>query len=322
MLIFRSLTEIPADFGPSIVTIGNFDGVHRGHQSVLRELTERAREQKVRSVAVTFEPHPARLLRPLQHLRLITPLEQKLALLEKDSGLDAVLLLPFTAELSQLSAEAFARTVLHDALHAVEVHEGENFRFGQNAQADVDELTQLGESLGFTVHTHAAQTWRGMPISSSRIRTAIEQGNMRIARQLLGRPFSIHSTPAPGRGYGTRWTVPTINLATYADLLPANGVYVTCMTLGEERFQAVTNVGNRPTFGADSFAVESHLLDFHAMVLTETTPLQLQFLDRVRDEVLWSSPEALKMQILRDVARARHYFGLWRAQRRAWERVL
>ncbi len=321
MLIFRSLAEIPADFGPSIVTIGNFDGVHRGHQIVLSKLTHRARERNARAVAVTFEPHPVRLLRPQKPQRLITPVEQKLALLREVSDLDAVLLLPFTPELSQLSAEEFARIVLRDALHALEVHEGENFRFGQNADAGVDTLARLGERLEFTVHTYPAKSWRGVPISSSRIRTTVEQGDMRAARQLLGRPFGIQSTPAAGRGYGTRLTVPTINLASYANLLPANGVYITCMDVAGEWFQAVTNVGNRPTFGADSFAVESHLLDFHPVTLTETTPLQLQFLDRIRDEVRWSLAEELKAQIARDVARARHYFGLWKAQRRTWARI-
>ena len=215
MLIFRSLQEIPPDFGPSLVTIGNFDGVHRGHRCVLAELAQRARQRKARSVAVTFDPHPVRVLRPQQPLTLITPLEQKLELLQTlgiDPGLDAVLVLTFTQALSQLSAQEFAQTVIRDALHAIEVHEGENFRFGQDASANVDTLTRLGANLGFTVHAHPAQMWRGQPISSSRIRAAIEQGDMRSTRQLLGRPFALQSTPAPGRGYGARYTVPTINL--------------------------------------------------------------------------------------------------------------
>lgn len=312
MLVFRSLQEIPANFGPSIVTIGNFDGVHRGHQSVLAELIERARQQNARSVAVTFEPHPVRLLRPDQPLHLITPLPQKIEML-RASGIDALLILPFTQEISQLSALQFAQLVLHDALHAIEVHEGDNFRFGRDASADIATLTLLGAELGFTVHAHAALVGRGIPISSSRVRAAIRQGDMRMARQLLGRPFAIQSSPASGRGYGSRYTVPTINLAPYPELLPENGVYVTCMQIGSERFQSVTNVGNRPTFGADSFAVESHLLNFHPIAVEASTPLTLHFLDHIRAEVRWSSPEALKAQISRDVAYAQHYFALWMA---------
>ena len=322
MLIFRSLADVPKNFGPSIVTIGNFDGVHRGHQSVIKELVLRARERNAQAVAVTFEPHPVRVLRPQLPLRLITPLEQKLALLGKDSGLDAVLVLPFTPELSQLSAEEFARAVLHDALGAIEIHEGENFRFGQNADADIQTLAQLGETLGYTVRAHSAQSWRGQPISSSHIRVAIEQGKMRQARHLLGRPFAIESTPAAGRGYGTQMTVPTVNLAAYSDLQPANGVYITCLRVGAECFEAVTNIGNRPTFGADSFAIESHILNFHPMTLDETTPLELQFLDRIRDEIRWSSPEALKAQIALDVARARRYFALVKVRRHSFAKAL
>jgi riboflavin kinase/FMN adenylyltransferase len=134
---------------------------------------------------------------------------------------------------------------------------------------------------------------------------------MRAARQLLGRPFEVLANPASGRGYGSRYTVPTINLAPYKELLPANGVYITCLEVNEERFESVTNVGNRPTFGEDSFAVETHILDFHPIALDESTQLRLLFLDRLRAEIAWPSPEALKVQIGKDVARARHYFALY-----------
>ena len=150
-------------------------------------------------------------------------------------------------------------------------------------------------------------------MSSSVVRAAIAAGNMRAARQLLGRPFEIISSPAPGRGYGSRYTVPTINLAPYNELLPANGVYITCLEVHGEQFESVTNVGNRPTFGEESFAVETHILDFHPIALDESTQLRLRFLDRIRPEIEWPSPQALKEQIGRDVARARHYFALYHA---------
>ena len=136
---------------------------------------------------------------------------------------------------------------------------------------------------------------------------------MRAARQLLGRPFEIFSAPAAGRGYGSRYTVPTINLAAYHELLPANGVYITCLESNGEQFESVTNVGNRPTFGEESFAVESHILDFHPISLNETTQIQIRFLDRIRAEIAWPSPQALKEQIGRDVAHTRHYFALYHA---------
>lgn len=312
MEVFRSIHDIPSNFGPSIVTVGNFDGVHRGHQAVIADVIERARRLHARSVAVTFDPHPLRVLRPQIPLRLITPLHEKLSLLSQ-TGLDAVLVLPFTPELSRQTAREFAQNLLCDTLHAIEVQEGENFRFGVDAQAGVNDLANLGKQLGFAVRVHRPTLRRGIEVSSSRVRTAIIEGNMRQARRLLGRPFQIYSFPAPGRGYGSRHTVPTINLAHYDELIPSHGVYITCLDIQGETFSSVTNIGTRPTFGENSFAIETHILDFHPMKLRPETSLRLQFLDRIRGEIKWPSPEALKAQIGRDVARARRYFDLFRA---------
>ncbi|MES2391977.1 MAG: riboflavin kinase, partial [Acidobacteriota bacterium] len=255
---------------------------------------------------------PADVLRGT-HLKLITPLEEKLSLLSA-TGLDHTLVLPFTDELRHSSAQHFAETVLHNALHAVEVHEGETFRFGHNAEADIHTLETLGRDLGFAVYANKPVIARGAPISSSRIRRLIAAGRLSEARALLGRTFSIRSTPASGRGYGSRYTVPTINLAPYADLLPANGVYITTLKVGDgpdaKLFRGVTNAGNRPTFGADSFAVETYLLDFEPLALTESTPLELTFLHRLRSEQRFDSPELLRAQITRDVARTQRYFAL------------
>ncbi len=307
MQIFRSLAAIRANFGPSVVTIGNFDGVHRGHQAVIADVIARARLLNARAIAVTFDPHPVRILRPEVRLGLLTPLAQKLELLEQ-TGLDAVLVLPFDRALSQWTAREFAARVLRDALGALEVQEGENFRFGNGAEAGVDDLAALGREFGFTASVHQPALLGAAHISSSAARTAIAAGDVTRARHLLGRPFAIQSTPERGRGYGARYTVPTINLAPYPELLPASGVYITCLQVDREQFAAVTNVGNRPTLANPSFAVESHILDFHPVPLDETTPLVLAFLYRLRGEKKWPSPEALRDQIGRDVARARRYF--------------
>ncbi len=316
MKIYRHLSEIPANFGPSIATIGNFDGVHRGHRCVIAEVVERARSLGINSVGITFDPHPARILRPQSRQPLITPLPQKLELLA-DTGLDALLVLPFTNDFSRMTARTFATEVLQQALHVTELHEGENFRFGYQAEAGVDNLDLLGKKLGFNLRVYASQIIRKQAVSSSRIRQLIAEGDVSHTRALLGRPFAITTTPASGRGYGTRYTVPTINLASYPELLPANGVYITTLTVGtgssQETFDAVTNVGNRPTFGADSFAVESHLLNFHPIELTEQTPLTLTFLRRIRSEMRFPNPEALREQIGKDVLKARRYFTFCRA---------
>lgn len=311
MQIYRSLSELPISFGPTVATIGNFDGVHRGHQWVIGEVIARALALHARSLAVTFDPHPAHVLRPETGQPLITPLQQKLDQLAA-TGLDAILVLPFTRELSHTTARSFAEDVLKQRLGIVELHEGENFRFGYRAEAGVESLEALGRELGFHVSIYSPRMLRGDAISSSRIRRLIATGDMDTARTLLGRPFSITGTPASGRGYGTRYTVPTINLAPYPELIPAIGVYITTLTIAGERFDAVTNVGNRPTFGEDSFTIESHLLNFHPIDLTEQTPLQLSFLHRLRDEIRWPSPEALREQIGRDVRHAQRYFHLCR----------
>jgi len=311
--IYTHLDSLAVPSGPVVATIGNFDGVHRGHQGVIAEVIARARALNGTSLAITFDPHPARVLRPEHPLPLITPLPRKLELLAA-TGLDATLVLPFDDALRRTSARVFAEQVLVRACRVTEIHEGESFRFGYQAAAEVHSLESLGKELGFTTVVYAPFLLRGAAVSSSRIRELIAEGQVSASRALLGRPFSIDSAPAAGRGYGSRYTVPTINLAPYPELLPANGVYVTTLRIGTgtsaETFEGVTNVGNRPTFGADSFAVESHLLDFRPIALDEATPLRLTFLRRLREERRFGSAEALREQIARDVTRARRYFRL------------
>lgn len=317
MQTFRSLEELGSSHLRSVVTIGNFDGVHRGHRQVIGKVVSRARELGARAVAVTFDPHPAHVLRPgSDRLRLITPLREKLALLAQ-TGLDATLVLPFAAELRHWTAQQFTERVLCEALQAIEVHEGENFRFGYDAAADIHQLAVLGRACGFSVTALDPVLLRGAPVSSSRIRESLHKGRVSEARALLGRPFAVQSHPAAGRGYGTRYTVPTVNLAPYPELLPANGVYATTLHIGEgteaKFFRGVTNAGNRPTFGADSFAVETHLFDFQPLTLREDTPLEITFLLRLREERRFETAEALRSQIGRDVSRAQHYFALCEA---------
>ena len=313
MKIFSSLSEIPAGFGPSVAVIGNFDGVHRGHRQVLAAVTDHARSTGSQAIAITFDPHPEQFLRPAGAPGLITPLPERLRLLAT-TGIDAVLVLPFDDELACLSARECVKSILVEKLDVRAMHEGANFRFGHRAEAGVTELAEFGREFGFTVTVHPAVEVRGMTISSTAIRQLIAAGDMRRARWMLGHTFAIRSTPARGRGIGGRLLVPTVNLAPYAGLLPAFGVYVTRLTIGLPEtarcFQSITNVGNRPTFGEPSFAVESHILDFEPVDLTEDTPLELEFLLRLRPEIAWPSPEALKAQIMKDIGRAKRYFRL------------
>jgi riboflavin kinase / FMN adenylyltransferase len=310
--IFRSLVEIPSGFGPSVAVIGNFDGVHRGHSLVLAAVTAEARSNGWRAIAITFDPHPEQFLRPEKATGLLTPMPERLRLLAR-TGIDAVLVLPFDQTLACLSARDCVKTILVDKLQVRSMHEGANFRFGHRAQAGVSELAAFGREFGFTVTAHPAVVVRGLAVSSTSIREFVAAGDVRRARWMLGHTFAVRATPAHGRGIGGRLLVPTVNLAPYSGLLPAFGVYITRLTINGRCFQSITNVGNRPTFGEPSFAVESHILNFEPVDLTEGTPLELEFLLRLRPEIIWPSPEALKAQIMKDIGRAKQFHRLAKA---------
>lgn len=309
MLVFRHLDEVPTGWGPTVLSIGNFDGVHRGHQQVLNKIAENAHRLNARSMAVTFEPHPLRVLRPEAAPPLITPLPEKIALLGQ-LGIDSILVLPFDKNFSATSPRDFANNIIAERLKAKEVHEGVNFHFGHRAEGNCEKLKQFGREFGFKVIIYPEMRLRGEPVSSSRVRQLLTEGKVARARHLLGRPFSILGSPVPGRGYGARYTVPTINLAPYTELVPRNGVYVTCTRVANETFESATNVGIRPTFDGDSFAIETHLLNFYPVALSEETEIEISFLKWLRPEIKWPNIEALREQIGRDVRRAKRFFAL------------
>jgi riboflavin kinase/FMN adenylyltransferase len=307
MQVFRYLEEVPADFGPSMVSIGNFDGIHRAHQAVLREVMNRAHGQGAKALAVTFDPHPTHILRPDVELKLLTPLPVKLKLFEQ-TGVDGVLVLPFTRDLSLMSPREFVEQILVKTLKVHEVHEGYNFHFGHKASGNVEKLREFGNEFGFEVVVYPEMKLRGEVVSSTEIRRLLREGKVSKARHLLGRVFSIHSTPGRGRGYGHKYTVPTINLSRYDEIVPRDGVYITRSRIGDVCFDSVTNVGVRPTFGEDSFAIESHMLNFHPIDVTAQTPIELSFLEWIRPEIKFPSTDALREQIAKDVHKARRFF--------------
>jgi riboflavin kinase / FMN adenylyltransferase len=311
--VYRSLAEIPANFGPSIAAIGNFDGVHLGHQQILRSAAAEAHDRRMRSVAITFDPHPAQVLYPKDAPKLLTFLPQRIELMAR-TGVDAIFVLPFNAEFSRVTGRDFVQDILVGRLGIRGIHEGANFRFGHGAKAGVSELRAFGEEFGFDVQVHRAVRVHGLEVSSSVVRSSIGAGDVRRARWMLGRVFGVRSNPAKGRGIGTKLLVPTVNLASYEGLLPGFGVYLTRLTIGDRCFHAVTNVGNRPTFEGVGFGVETHILNFEPVDLSDDTPLYLEFLGRLRGEMKWPSTEALRAQILKDVARAQRYFRLVQAR--------
>lgn len=313
MRIYRSLADVPPDFGPSALTIGNFDGVHFGHRRILRGLRVLALDRGWKASALTFDPHPTRVVAPERAPRLISTPGRRAELMQEE-GIQQVLILPFTGELALLSPEEFVTNLVVDRLGARAVLVGDNFRFGYRQAGNIRVLAELGHRLGFETVVVPAVTCRGRVVSSSGIRGLILAGRVSLAARLLARPYVLDGEVVSGRGVGSKQTVPTLNLATAAELIPARGVYVTrTHDLESAReWNSITNVGYRPTFGAsEERSIETFLLE----PLPGETPcrIRVEFLCRVRDERKFETPEALKGQILRDVRVARNYFRRVRA---------
>jgi riboflavin kinase / FMN adenylyltransferase len=316
MMIERSPEEWVAQFGaerkPVVVAIGNFDGLHRGHQAILRSVLERARAGRLPAVALTFFPHPPRVLRPEEAPPLLYTLEQRLAAFAS-FGIDATLVLQFNEQLSKLTAEEFARTYLVETLRAEAVFVGENFRFGHRQAGDVKLLGSLGEKWGFQACVVPPVTLEGEIVSSTAIRQAIRDGRMEEAEKLLGKPFSLEGEIRKGTGQGRKLVVPTLNLATEQELLPKNGVYATETVLQARRFPSATNIGVRPTFDGAGVTVESHLLGFLESVTSGR--MEIRFFTRLRDEQKFASVEALKEQVLKDIERTKEFLSSSQAER-------
>ncbi|HKT47309.1 MAG TPA: bifunctional riboflavin kinase/FAD synthetase, partial [Candidatus Acidoferrales bacterium] len=292
----------------SVLSIGNFDGIHLGHQAILRAAVERAAEIGAVATALTFDPMPRKVLKPeAAPLRISTDAQRE----EWFSalGLEAVVVLPFTLELARLSPEEFVQRVLVESLRVRTVLIGENFRFGHQQKGDVRTLQHLSERFGFQVAIVQPVQCRGVVVSSTAIRRAVAEGNVAKAGRLLGRPFTLTGSLVAGTGTGRRFTFPTLNLVPEQELLPATGVYITRTRLeGEpEARPSVTNVGMRPTFNGSNLTVETHLLDFSGEV--GANRIELQFCKRLRAEKKFSGAEELRAQISRDIRRAQQYFA-------------
>jgi riboflavin kinase / FMN adenylyltransferase len=310
MATVRSAQEWTEGFGedraPTAVTIGNFDGVHRGHQKILRSVIERAQAGGWMSAVLTFDPHPVRVLRGDNGPYLLSTLEQRLNAFE-GIGIDAALVLRFDEALARHSPEEFARKLLCATLRARCVLVGENFRFGHRQAGDVKHLAEYGREMGFEVELVEPVMQDGVVVSSTAIRQALREGRVAEARAMLGRPYALAGRIVAGTGTGGKLVVPTLNLETPQEMLPKMGVYATEVKVAGAAYQAVTNVGMRPTFDGKRLAIESHLFGFSDAV-TEG-PMEVRFWERIRDEKKFSGPEELKAQILRDVEAAREYFS-------------
>jgi riboflavin kinase/FMN adenylyltransferase len=289
----------------AVLTVGNFDGVHRGHQEILRKVRERAADGGDVSAALTFYPHPARVLRPAQAPALLMTLDQRLAAIE-EMGIDAAFVLQFDPDLAKVTAEDFVERFLVQTMRAKSVLVGGNFRFGHRQAGDVALLAQLGARSDFDVVIEPPVIENGAVVSSTLIRNAVREGRVEDANRLLARPFALAGEIRTGTGQGRKLVVPTLNLATENELLPANGVYATKVLIDGKVYDAATNVGVRPTFDGARVTVESHLLDFSDNLTIGK--MEVRFRARLREERKFPDPQVLREQVLKDIEQARQYF--------------
>jgi riboflavin kinase / FMN adenylyltransferase len=317
MRVVYGLEELPHEFPLPIVTIGNFDGLHRGHQELMKGLVARATQVGGTSTVVTFHPHPLQLLAPRNAPRQIQTLHQKLELMES-LGVQLVVVLQFDGELAAMSAEGFAEKVLCDTLRVHEVYVGPNFAFGHRREGGVTLLKEIGEARGFTVGKIPEIRFRGTRVSSTAVRRALIDGHVALARRLLARPFELEGEVVHGSAVGAGIGVRTANLLTPGELVPRRGVYVSFLISDAGRLPAVTNIGVRPTLTgggeASPVSIETHALDFQDDLYGRQ--VRLQFMTRLRDERRFPGPQALLAQIHRDISRARRYFD-WVAEAEA-----
>jgi riboflavin kinase/FMN adenylyltransferase len=298
--------EPPQD---AVMSIGNFDGVHVGHQAVLRHVVDRARELGTTAAAMTLEPHPVKLLRPSQAPRLVTTLDQRLQLIER-TGIESTLVVPFTHRFARMDALAFIQDILVDTLRVREVYIGANFRFGADRGGDVDLLHVMGRKLGFVAAGAPVVEVDGEVVSSTRVRRTIAGGEVEQAARLLGRAIYVDGNVLEGKRLGRKLGFPTLNVECDNELYPENGVYVTAVHIPSfgRTFTSVTNVGVRPTVYENSVTtIESHLLDFSADVYRER--VRLYFLTRIRHEQSFPNTMQLMAQISEDVKVAREWFA-------------
>jgi riboflavin kinase / FMN adenylyltransferase len=305
MDVVRGVDALPLPDGPSVVTVGFFDGVHLGHREVLRRTVEAARDRDARSVAVTFDRHPRETLTPGQEPRLLTTVERKAALIEA-IGIHTLVVLAFTKEFSEITAEDFVRDVLVGGLHAVHARVGANFTFGHKAAGNVETLQEVGGPLGMTADEVSLLTLDGRVVSSSSIRESLSDGDLRWPERGLGRRYVVDGEVVSGAGRGKGLGYPTANLRTWPRLLlPGQGIYAGVAELPDgRRYPAAIDVGTNPTFGVEPLHVEAFLLDLDDEEL-RGRGLTVEFWERLREEVRFDSLDDLVAAIADDVERTR-----------------
>ncbi len=304
MNVFNSLDDISEDFRGAVVTIGNFDGVHRGHQHIFHKVLREARQKKSKAVVITFEPHPKRVLHPeRQPFYLITSREEKIARIA-ETGIDGLLMIPFSMEFSQTTAQAFIHSILWDRLRIKKIFIGHDYTFGRGREGNKTLLAAAGEKLGFAVEVIGAFKVGDIVISSSLTRNLILAGRVKEAALYLGRPYNLSGVVIVGHRRGRGLGFPTANIQPDKALIPARGIYAVRLLLAGNKRQGVLNIGFNPTFSDSALSIEAYIFDFDEDIYGQR--LEVLFIDRIRDEMKFDGPARLVEQIRRDVETARN----------------
>lgn len=302
MLLITDLNKITSKFSNSIITLGNFDGLHLGHQALIKMIIDRARETGAVSLVVTFRPHPLKILAPDKCPPLISIYEEKIKLFEK-LGIDVLVKIPFTLDFSSMTPKDFVKNILYDLLGAKEIFVGSNYRFGKGREGNIRMLKELGEELGFKVREVEQVSLNGEVISSTKIRNLLKDGNVEHAARLLGRDYAITGVVIKGDGRGKGLGFPTANIASKHAIIPSDGVYAVRLFARDKYYDGVANIGLRPTFEKKELAIEVHIFDFNEDLYGEE--ISVFFIKKIREEKRFENIDALIKQINADIGVAK-----------------
>jgi len=305
MKVFHSISAYK-NTQPSVLTIGTFDGVHNGHKAIISQLLTASKKEGLTSIILTFFPHPRMILQEGNPIKLINTISEREELLQQ-TELENLIIHPFTKEFSRLTALEFVRDILVNQLHIKKLIIGYDHRFGRNRDATVEDLIEFGKTYDFEVEEIKVQQFGGVPISSTKVRNIISEGDITTANSYLGQPFTLSGKIVSGRGIGKTLTFPTANMQVAEDykLIPKKGVYLTQSEIEGKTIFGLTNIGTNPTVGGKHQTIETYFLDYKEDLYNET--LQLKFITRIRDEKVFKNTEELKTAIKEDEVFARDF---------------
>lgn len=304
MGIFNGIEEVKGRLKAPVLTIGNFDGVHKGHRALFEIVKGKARDRSSHSAVLTFDPHPLKVLAPEKAPEPLVSKEEKIELI-LSIGIDHVICQMFDSDFAKISARDFVEKILVDTLKISELVVGYDYAFGRNREGNIDLLKEIGAKRGFGVYVLQPVNINGRVASSTAIRNLIKDGEIDLANQLLGRYYSVKGRVIRGKGRGQSvLNIPTANLEISDRLIPKGGVYATRTTIKEQTYPSITNIGYNPTFGNDKLSIETHILDYYSDLLNQE--IKVEFVKRIRDEVKFENIVKLKEQILKDISEARN----------------